>query len=113
MERKDVIELFGYWKSAGLKPPVSASSIEGQESMVRSFLDQYKDLNGEQVRYLRNALCRLQYWPRFYDVDDALAVAKENGILEETRCDLDDAGNLRIFYRITDFGTDMISRYLG
>lgn len=48
-----------------------------------------------------------------HDVDDALAVAKENGILEETRCDLDDAGNLRIFYRITDFGTDMISRYLG
>ena len=28
-------------------------------------------------------------------------------------CDLDDAGNLRIYYRITDFGTDMISRYLG
>ena len=48
-----------------------------------------------------------------HDVDDALAVAKENGILEETRCDLDDAGNLRIYYRITDFGTDMISRYLG
>ena len=48
-----------------------------------------------------------------HDVDDALAVAKENGILEETRCDLDDAGNLRIYYRITDFGTDTISRYLG
>ena len=48
-----------------------------------------------------------------HDVDDALAVAKENGILDETRCDLDDAGNRRIFYRITDFGTDRISRYLG
>ncbi len=47
-----------------------------------------------------------------HDVDDALAVAKENGILEETRCDLDDAGALRIFYRITDFGADMITRYL-
>ena len=48
-----------------------------------------------------------------HDVDDALAVAKENGILEEVRCDLDSTGCLRIFYRITDFGTNMISRYLG
>ncbi len=47
-----------------------------------------------------------------HDVDDALAVAKENGILEEVRCDLDSTGSLRIFYRITDFGTDMITRYL-
>ena len=47
-----------------------------------------------------------------HDVDDALAVAKENGILEETRCDLDSTGSLHIFYRITDFGADMISRYL-
>lgn len=48
-----------------------------------------------------------------HDVGDALAVAKENGILEEVRCDLDSTGSLRIFYRITDFGIDMISRYLG
>ena len=48
-----------------------------------------------------------------HDVDDALAVAKENGILEEVRCDLDSTGSLRIFYRITDFGTNMRSCYLG
>lgn len=72
MERQDVIELFGYLKSAGLKPPASASSVEGQEAMVKSFLDQYSDVGKEAVGYLRNSLCRLQYWPRFYDVDEAL-----------------------------------------
>lgn len=73
MERQDVIDLFGYWKSAGLKPPVSATSVEGQEAMVKSFLEQYRDVDKAAAVYLRNNLCRLQYWPRFYDVDEALA----------------------------------------
>lgn len=47
------------------------------------------------------------------DVEEALATAKENGLLDEVRCDLDDRGKLRIFYRVNDFGRDMISRYLG
>ena len=47
------------------------------------------------------------------DVDEALATAHENGLLDETRCDLNDADELRIYYRITEFGADMIKRYLG
>ena len=47
------------------------------------------------------------------DVDEALATAKENGLLDETACDLDEKGNLRIFYRMTDFGQDMVRRYIG
>ena len=46
------------------------------------------------------------------DVEEALATAKENGLLDETRCDLDEHENLRIFYRVNDFGRDMITRYL-
>lgn len=47
------------------------------------------------------------------DVKEALATAKENGLLDESRYDLDDTGELRIYYRVTDFGLDMIGRYIG
>ena len=47
------------------------------------------------------------------DVEEALDTAKENGLLDEARCDLDDDGDLRIFYCVSDFGRDMINRYIG
>lgn len=47
------------------------------------------------------------------DVEEALATAKENGLLDEVDCDLDEAGELRIYYRVNDFGRDMIDRYIG
>lgn len=45
-------------------------------------------------------------------VEEALATAKENGLLEEVRCDLDDARKLRVWYKMSDFGHDMVRRYL-
>lgn len=47
------------------------------------------------------------------DVEEALACAKENGLIDETRCDLDTRNDLRIFYQLNDFGRDMIARYIG
>ena len=47
------------------------------------------------------------------DVEEALDTAKENGLLDETRCDLDESGALRIYYQVNDFGRDMIDRYIG
>ena len=47
------------------------------------------------------------------DVEEALDTAKENGLLDEAHCDLNDAGELRIFYQVNDFGRDMITRYIG
>ena len=47
------------------------------------------------------------------DVEEALDTAKENGLLDEAKCDLDDAGSLRIYYCVSDFGRDMIDRYIG
>ena len=46
------------------------------------------------------------------DVEEALATAKENGILDETRADLDDNGQLRVFYRMSVFGGVMVNQYL-
>ena len=47
------------------------------------------------------------------DVGEALDTAKENGLLDEVHCDLNERGELRIFYRVNDFGRDMIDRYIG
>ena len=47
------------------------------------------------------------------DVEEALATAKENGILDETRADLDDNGQLRVFYRMSVFGGVMVNQDLS
>ncbi|MBR3181918.1 MAG: hypothetical protein IKF56_04685 [Eggerthellaceae bacterium] len=47
------------------------------------------------------------------DVEEALDTAKENGLIDESSCDLDNSGNLLIRYQINDFGRDMIDRYIG
>ena len=47
------------------------------------------------------------------DVEEALATAKENGLLDEVACDLDEKGDLRVYYQVNDFGRDMIDRYIG
>ena len=47
------------------------------------------------------------------DVEEALATAKENGLLDEVDYGLDAQGGLRVYFRVTEFGRDMIDRYIG
>ena len=47
------------------------------------------------------------------DVAEALATAKENGILEETSYEIDSDKHLVTNYRLAEFGKNMIERYLG
>lgn len=46
------------------------------------------------------------------DVAEALATAKENGILEETAYAIDGNNQLVTNYRMTEFGKDMVDRYI-
>ena len=46
------------------------------------------------------------------DIDEALATAKENGLLDECDWEIDANGELQIFYIANDFGRDMIQRYI-
>lgn len=85
MDRGDVINLFGYLKACGLRPPATASSPEGQEAMVNAFLGQYERLNQEQAEGLKGKLSRLKYWPRFYDVDEALEEMRREKVAESQR----------------------------
>ena len=47
------------------------------------------------------------------DIDEALATAKENGLLDECDWEIDDNNELRTYYVANDFGKDMIARYIG
>jgi len=47
------------------------------------------------------------------DVEEALATAKENGLLDESAYELDERDGLRVRFQVTDFGRDMIDRYIG
>ena len=47
------------------------------------------------------------------DVEEALATAKENGLLDESDYGIDETGQLQIYYKVTDFGLDMMNRYIG
>ena len=47
------------------------------------------------------------------DVAEALATAKENGLLDESSYGINDAGALKVHFQVTDFGRDMIDRYIG
>lgn len=46
-------------------------------------------------------------------VEEALATAKENGILEEAGYSLNDKGELVIRYKVSDFGKVMIKKYIS
>lgn len=47
------------------------------------------------------------------DIEEALATAKENGLLDECDWKLDAEGKLQTFYAVNDFGKGMIARYIG
>lgn len=43
---------------------------------------------------------------------EALMTAKSNGLLEESRFDLDENNELRVYYKVTEYGTQMIRDYI-
>ena len=45
-------------------------------------------------------------------ITDTLLTAEVNGLLEQTRFDLDDQGNLRLFFRANDEGKATIAKYI-
>lgn len=46
------------------------------------------------------------------DVIAALMTAEANCLLEETKFDLDDEGNLRVYYRANEGGAATINKYI-
>lgn len=46
------------------------------------------------------------------DVMNALMTAEANGLLEETKCELDKAGVLKIYYHANEDGATAINKYI-
>jgi len=45
-------------------------------------------------------------------VISALMTAEANGLIEETSCDMDKSGNLRIYYHANEEGVATINKYI-
>lgn len=48
----------------------------------------------------------------YKDVGEALATAKENSLLEEINCNVNESGELMIDYQMTEFGKELAHQYL-
>ena len=46
-------------------------------------------------------------------MQEALMTAEKNGLLEESRFDLDANNDLRVYYKVTDYGKQMINDYIN
>ncbi len=80
-------------------------------AIIEHFVDGRSDCAADVIEALQSVYgdCKMLA-PK--DVEEALATAKENGILEEASYELDAQGMLVVRYRMTDFGHDMVRRYL-
>ena len=45
-------------------------------------------------------------------VNESLMSAEKNGLLEESNWGLDEKGELHVYYKVTDYGADMIKGYI-
>ena len=44
---------------------------------------------------------------------ESLMSAEKNELLQESRFELDEQGKLHVYYQSTDYGREMIKRYIG
>ena len=49
---------------------------------------------------------------KFPAVQERLMTAQNNGLLDETRFDLDEEGKLRVYWKVNDYGMQMINGYI-
>lgn len=49
---------------------------------------------------------------KFPAMQEAVMSAEKNGLLDESRFDLDENGNLRVYYKVNDYGVQMMNSYI-
>lgn len=80
-------------------------------AIIRLFADGYE-------RTSENVLAELEpvYGSRklftLKGIDEALATARENGLLEETSYGISESGDLVVGYTIAEFGEEAVAKYL-
>ena len=79
-------------------------------AIMRHFADGKPDCAEGVMQDLRTDYGSYKLFTR-KDIEEALATAKENGLLNECDWKLDAEGELQTFYAANDFGKDMIRRH--
>lgn len=95
---------------------MGSGAVDGSLPLYYSILRHFEDGAADDVSGVLRALEPAYGGSRQLTeqgVSEALATAKENGLLDEVGCDQGDGGNLRVWYRMNDFGRDMVARYIG
>ena len=106
--------LYGHWRGANARG-LKVRETHGLEPLYYAIVRHFADGRDDCVAGVIGALGHDYYGYKLLNqhyVEEALATAKENGLLEEVRCDLDNARKLRVWYKMSDFGHDMVKRYL-
>ena len=80
-------------------------------AILRLFLDEDQADTADVMDTLR---AQYQNFRQFTEksITETLMTAEANGLLEETRCELDAGGHLHVYYRATDVGRSMIEKYI-
>ena len=73
---------------------------DGSEHDVKSVMDELRGDYGK-FRPFKPAV-----------VNESLMSAEKNELLVETRAEFDEVRDLRVFYKATDYGIDMIRQYI-
>lgn len=73
---------------------------DGDELDVDAVMDALKDNYGKYHAYKSKA------------VEESLMSAEKNGLLECSGFELDAQYKLHVFYHVTDYGTQMITKYI-
>ncbi len=103
---------------AAADAPVATGAASGGSLMPLYYAIMKQFMDG-RVRSARDVVAALEPHYGGYklltnkDVEEALATAKENGLLDEVGCSADQAGELQLRYQVSDFGRDMITSYIG
>jgi DNA-binding PadR family transcriptional regulator len=80
-------------------------------AILRYFMNNVEGNVSEVMESLKPEYIRFRAFKE-KGVIEALMTAEVNGLLEEARADVSPAGKLRIYYRATEYGRDMISKYI-
>lgn len=80
-------------------------------AIMQNFADGKPDCAEGVMQDLRTDYSSYKLFTR-KKIEEALATAKENGLLNDCDWKLDAEGELQTFYAANDFGKDMIRRYI-
>lgn len=80
---------------------------------IMKYVDSVSEASSEDVIKALSPVYGKRRMLRPDAVEEALMTARANSLLDESRVDLDENGELRVFYKINKYGHKLIEKYIG